>query len=341
MSDNHTVGKCLGNHREVPPVSDTLGETLYSLRLNGVVYAGSELTSPWGMAMPVLSGKMMFHIVTEGGCWLRFDDGERHYLKPGELALIPRGEGHYISDTAEQSCTPFFDIPVIQLSERFELIRHGGPCQADKTHLSKNQPDTRLTCGVLSFDHIVGQKLISQLPQIIHISKEDGALSLQLQSLLKLMEQEARTLSPGGETVISHLADIIVIQALRHWLNHSPQASKGWLGALKDPKLGKALTAIHNHPETSWTVDQLAQQAGMSRSGFSARFTEVIGTSVKQYVTDWRMNLARLRIKQSDVTLAQLADELGYQSEAAFSRAYKRVVGEPPLRARATVEETQ
>jgi AraC-like DNA-binding protein len=126
-----------------------------------------------------------------------------------------------------------------------------------------------------------------------------------------------------------------VIQAIRYWIAHAPEANQGWIGALKDPKLSKALAAIHAHPESSWTVERLAEQAGMSRSGFSARFTEVIGISAKQYLTEWRMNLARMKISQTQVTLADLAEQLGYQSEAAFSRAYKRVFGVPPLRQKA------
>jgi AraC-like DNA-binding protein len=192
--------------------------------------------------------------------------------------------------------------------------------------------ETRLTCGVLSFDHVAGQKLVSQLPQLIHMHSSDGGLPGQLQALVQLMADEARALGAGGETVVAHLADIIVIHAIRYWVEHAPEASKGWLGALKDPKIGKALSVIHANPESTWTVDRLAEQAGMSRSGFSARFSEVIGTSVKQYVTEWRMSLARMKIMQSPVTLADLAEELGYQSAAAFSRAYKRVMGEPPLR---------
>ena len=191
---------------------------------------------------------------------------------------------------------------------------------------------TLLTCGVLSFDHVAGQKLIAQLPPFIHIKSHKGELPSHLQSLIQLMSTEAKTLSPGGETVMAHLSDIIVIQAIRYWVERAPEASQGWLGALKDPKIGKALTAIHRHPESTWTVDRLADQAGMSRSGFSARFTEVIGTSVKQYVTEWRMSLARMKIMQSDVSLADLAEELGYQSEAAFSRAYKRIMGVSPMR---------
>lgn len=307
--------------REIPESIDTLGETLYSLRLNGMIYAKSELTAPWGIEMPPMTGKMMFHIVTRGSCWLRVTGHPDIQLLPGELVLLPRGKGHYFSSTREQSCSPFFDIPVIKLSERFELIRYGGGGQ-----------ETQLTCGVLSFDHLAGEKLIGELPPVIHLKRNDTAFSSHLHTLLALMAEEAASLGTGGETVVANLADIIVIQAIRHWIEHAPEARQGWLGALRDPKIGKALAAIHSHPESAWTVDSLAEQAGMSRSGFSARFSEVIGTSAKQYVTEWRMNLARIKIMQSPISLVDLAEELGYQSEAAFSRAYKRVIGVPPLR---------
>lgn len=309
------------NQREIPAPTDTLGETLYSLRLNGLVYANSELSAPWGVEMPQMEGNMMFHIVTQGGCWLRFPDHKDMYLRPGELALLPRGEGHSISSDAKTNCQPFFDIPVSKLSERFEFMRYGGGGE-----------QTLLTCGVLSFDHVIGEKLIAQLPPLIHMQSENGQLPAPLQALIQLMGDEASTLAAGGETVVAHLADIIVIKAIRYWVEHSPEASKGWLGALKDPKIGRALALMHAHPESAWTVANLASEAGMSRSGFSAKFTEVIGTSVKQYLTEWRMNLARMKIMQSPTPLIELAEELGYTSEAAFSRAYKRVFGIPPLR---------
>jgi AraC-like DNA-binding protein len=271
--------------------------------------------------MPAMQGKMMFHIVTKGGCWLRVPDHDDVFIQPGELALLPRGEGHLISSDSSLACTPFFDIPVDKLSERFEFMRYGGGGE-----------ETLLTCGVLSFDHVVGEKLIAQLPPIIHMKGADGMLPSSIQALIEVMAEEASTLGAGGETIVAHLADIIVIKAIRYWVEHAPEASTGWLGALKDPKIGKALAAMHAHPESAWTVENLASKAGMSRSGFSARFTEVIGTSVKQYLTEWRMNLARMKIMQSPVPLIELAEELGYTSEAAFSRAYKRVFGVPPLR---------
>ena len=313
--------------RHFPERADPLGETLYSLRLNGVIYAQSELRAPWGLEMPAMADKMMFHIVTQGSCWLRFHNGEATLLQPGELALIPRGEGHFIASDPGMACEPFFNIPVTLLSERFEFMRYGGEGGNGE---SSGENETLLICGVLSCNHAAGQKLVAQLPQIIYLTREE--VPKQLQTLIQLMSEEVMTLSPGGETVVSNLADIIVIQALRHWIAQAPEAAKGWLGALKDPKIGKALTAIHARPAYTWTVERLAEQAGMSRSGFSARFTDIIGTSVKQYVTEWRMGLARMRIMQSPVSLIELAEELGYQSEAAFSRAYKRVFGEPPLR---------
>jgi AraC-like DNA-binding protein len=285
------------------------------------MYAQSELSAPWGVEMPPMNGRMMFHIVTKGACWLRFPNHANILLQPGELALLPKGEGHLISSHDSMNCKPFFDIPVSKLSDRFEFMRYGGGGE-----------ETLLTCGVLSFDHAAGQKLISQLPPLIHMQSDNGKLPGHLQPLIQLMAEEATSLSAGGETVVAHLADIIVIQAIRYWVEDSPEASSGWLGALKDPKIGKALAVMHAHPESDWTVDSLAQQAGMSRSGFSARFTEVIGTSVKRYLTEWRMSLARMKIMQSSAPLADLAEELGYKSEAAFSRAYKRVFGVAPMR---------
>lgn len=189
-----------------------------------------------------------------------------------------------------------------------------------------------LLCGVISFDLVAGAKLIDQLPPVIHLDHLSSTLDTWLQTTVRFISEEASEIKAGGETIMSHLADIIVIQTIRQWIEQSPEAQRGWLGALRDPKLGKALSAIHSQPSETWTVERLANTAGMSRSGFSARFTEVIGTPVNQYLVQWRMNLARAKLLSNSIPLGQLAEELGYQSEAAFSRAYKRTMGESPVR---------
>jgi AraC-like DNA-binding protein len=144
-------------------------------------------------------------------------------------------------------------------------------------------------------------------------------------------------LRPGGETVITHLADILIIQAIRSWLDSAPDANRGWLAALRDKQIGRALAAIHRQPEKAWSVDSLAREVGMSRSGFSARFTQLVGNSAMRYLTRWRMQLARAQLAEGTTQISQIADRLGYQSEAAFCRAFKREFGISPGSFRRTI----
>jgi len=164
------------------------------------------------------------------------------------------------------------------------------------------------------------------------LDEMDDCCEQWLSTTLEFISNEAKFLRPGGETIITHLADILVLQVIRHWMETAPEASQGWVGALKDKHIGVALKAIHHSPEKNWTVESLAQECGMSRSGFSAHFKRLVGNSVKNYLTEWRMHLAYQRLKFKNEPLIVLAEELGYQSEAAFSRAFKRVMGVTPGR---------
>ncbi len=305
--------------REVPAFTDPLGETLHLLRLDGSLYCRSELTAPWGVEMPAFEGYMMFHIVTSGHCWLEVEGEEPRLLQQGSLALVPHGNGHCVRSNPEADAEPLFDIPVEKVSDRYEIMRYGG--DGELTHL---------TCGVVSFDHVAGKRLIAQLPRVLQIDSWDDEEGSWLQSTLRFIAREARELRPGGETVITHLADIIIIQAIRTWIDSAPEANQGWLAALRDDQVGRALAAIHRHPEKDWTVASLAKEVGMSRSGFSARFTNLVGESAKRYLTQWRMQLARAKLMETSDSLAVLAERLGYRSEAAFCRAFKRVFGVPP-----------
>ena len=155
-----------------------------------------------------------------------------------------------------------------------------------------------------------------------------------MQSMLRLMAAEAGELRPGGEAVITRLGDILVIQAIRAWMEGDPGARTGWLGALQDPQIGRAISLIHRDPARDWTVASLADEVAMSRSAFAARFTELVGEPAMRYVARWRMNVALSALKEEGATVAELADRLGYRSEAAFSRAFKRVIGSSPGAAR-------
>ena len=309
----------LATKREIPTFTDPLGETLHLLRLNGTLYCRSELTAPWGIDLPAFDGCMMFHVVTAGHCWLEVGGEEPRLLQQGSLALVPHGNGHCIRSSPKIEAVPLFDIPVEQVSDRYEIMRYGGDGELN-----------HLTCGVVRFDHVAGQQLIALLPRVLHIDTWADEEGSWLQSTLRFIAREARKLRPGGETVITHLADILIIQAIRSWIESAPEADRGWLGALRDDQVGRALAAIHREPEKDWTLATLAKEIGMSRSGFSARFTKLVGESAMRYLTQWRMQLARLQLQETSDPLSILAERLGYQSEAAFCRAFKRVFGVPP-----------
>jgi AraC-like DNA-binding protein len=183
-----------------------------------------------------------------------------------------------------------------------------------------------LVCGAVRFDHPAARDLVAILPPVVHVD----AGSERIQGALRLMAAEARALRPGGEAIITRLADILVIQAIRAWMDTDPAARTGWLGALQDPQIGRALALIQRDPARDWTVASLARELAMSRSAFAARFTELVGEPAMQYVTRWRMNVAFDALRDGGATVGELAARLGYRSEAAFARAFKRVVGLPP-----------
>lgn len=302
---------------------DPLGEALHFLHMNGVIYTRSECTAPWAIALPAFPNCLMFHVVTSGSCWLEIDGADAQQLQPGDFALVPHGEGHQIKSALDVPAAKLFELPRIQVSERYEILRCG-----------KGGEATSLICGAVRFDHPAAQQLVRLLPKLIYIGAWRSPQSEWIQSTLRLMAIEARELQPGGETVVTRLADILVIQAIRAWMKEDPTAQTGWLGALQDKQIGHAILLIQREPARSWTVASLANEVAMSRSAFAARFKELVGESPMQYVTRWRMNVALIWLKQEDSPIGEIADRLGYQSEAAFNRAFKRFIGVSPGAAR-------
>lgn len=304
-----------------PPTlpSDPLGETLHLLRLTGTLYCRAELTAPWGVALPRLPDCMVFLVVTAGQGWLDIEGEEPRLLRAGTLALIPHGVEHRVRSDRRVRAMPLSELVVERVSERYEILRHGGG--GDFSHI---------TCGVVRFDHVAAKRLISLLPSVIVLEASDDSDDVWLQSTLRFITREAEQLRPGGETVITRLADILVIQAIRSWIDGAAHAERGWIGALRDERIGRTLAAIHRAPEHDWTLASLSKLAGMSRSGFSARFTDLLGEAALQYVVDWRMRLARERLRTTSDSVATIAAQVGYVSEAAFFRAFKRAFGLTP-----------
>ena len=300
--------------------ADPLAEALHFLRMNGAFYCRSELTAPWGLSLMEMPGYLWFHVVNAGRCLLENPDGHVTWLRPGDLALVTDGAGHSLRSEPGIAAPEILDLEREQVSERYEILRHGEAGGAA----------TQLICGAVRFDHPAARNLVEILPAIIQIDGAGGPGTEWMQSTLRLMAAEAAELRPGGEAVITRLGDILVIQAIRSWIQTDPSARTGWLGALQDGQIGHAISLIHRDPARDWTVASLAAELAMSRSAFSARFTELAGEPAMQYVTRWRMHVALHALKDDGATVAELANRLGYRSEAAFARAFKRVMGIAP-----------
>ncbi len=303
---------------------DPLGDALHHLRMRGVFYSRCELTAPWGIELPAIADSLMFHVVISGSCWLEVAGRERLRLQPGDLALVPHGAGHFLRSD-EAALTPgLFTLPRDVVSERYEVIRVNGG----------GEP-ARLLCGTVYFDHPAARQLSALLPPVILVQGWRSAESEWIASTLRLMASEAQSPRPGGEEVITRLADILVIQAIRVWLEQESTTASGWLAALHDPQIGRALAMIHRDPAQEWRVEGLAAAVAMSRSAFAERFSRLVGEAPMQYVMRWRMYLALDALREDRNTVAEVALRLGYGSEAAFSRAFKRFTGISPGAVRA------
>ncbi|MAS26573.1 MAG: AraC family transcriptional regulator [Oceanospirillaceae bacterium] len=317
------------SEREIPPSHDPLGEVLQLLKLSGTLYCRSHLTAPWSVEFPPFEHSLMFHIVAAGQCWLHVDGQPARLLKEGHLALLPHGQGHCISGGADPlagerekgqgCCQGLFDIPVEKVSERLEVMHFGGGGEASS-----------LICGVARFDHLTGLELTRCLPLVIHIDQLAEEEQQWLHSSMRFIEREAANPGPGSETLITHLADIMILQAIRHWIKQSGDTGPGWLTALRDRQIGRLLAAFHRHPEQDWPMSRMCSVANMSRSVFAQKFTSLMGEPAGRYIIRWRMMAAREMLQNSNRALADIAQQSGYASEAAFSRAFKREFNRSP-----------
>lgn len=300
-----------------PRGADLLSEVLQDLRLANATYGRSELTAPWGVEIPFKEG-VRFHYVVEGRCLMRSDGHPPTVMQEGDVVLLPHGTAHEIVDTASRRGRPLAELePSLVGNGTYRLAAGGGGARS------------LIVCCTIGFEGPTANPLLEMLPSIIHVRREDSRDSY-LATILGLMAEEVRAERIGAATIMARLADIILTHIVRTWVETGEAHLTGWLAAIRDPQVGRALAAIHREPGEPWDLNRLAALAGMSRSQFSRRFSETLKTSPARYLAQWRMRLASAWLRNNYMTVSEAAAQLGYESEASFSRAFKRFTGVPP-----------
>ena len=312
---------------------DALSGVLKSVRLEGAVYLNAEFTAPWCIRgryglerararLPDADHVVFFHFVVQGAAKIRLaDGGEVLDVAAGDLVLFPHDDRQLMgSDLHLVPVDTASLIPEAVSSEReFIQMRHGGGGAV-----------TRFVCGYLACSRSVCRPLLDALPRLARIPMGEGPAVALLNDLLRVGVRESLAPRPGAEPMLAKLAEFMFVEALRRHAESLPPEGKGWLAGVRDAHVGRALALLHGDPGKTWTVDELARKVALSRSALADRFATLVGEPPMQYLTRWRLALAARKLRSGREAVARVAERSGYESEAAFSRAFKREFGVPP-----------
>jgi len=295
---------------------DAFSDVLQDLRLTVATYGRCSLRRSWGITFPS-HVDARFHFVVEGACWLRGTTFERVRLEAGDAVLLPRGAAHVLSDPARAKTKPLISYPLEAVGETTYRLSAGG-----------EGAQTLLVCCTVGFGTPVIHPLLELMPPLL-VVKRSAAKDPALPTLLDIMADEVAAPRMGTATVMARLADVVIARMLRTWVETRREDTTGWLAAVRDPQLLRALAAIHREPGRRWSIQALARVAGLSRTLLTERFATLVGVPPGQYLARSRMQLARVWLQRDRITLREAAYRLGYENDASFSRAFKRIVGVP------------
>ena len=309
---------------------DALSETLRVVRLVGAIFLHGRFTAPWCYQSPHADAAaphleptaervVIFHLITEGECWCELEDGAPPlHLAAGDAVLFPQGHAHRMGSAPGLVPASGARLQEV-LSRRPRLLAYGG-----------GGSTTRLVCGYLACDARLARLLLAGLPAVVKVSVRGSNAGVWLEASLRYALAEARSPRPGGAGVLAKLAEVLFIEVLRLHMNEQAEGRTGWLAGVNDRIVGAALRAMHGRPARPWTLEELAREAGTSRSVLAERFQHLVGSAPMQYLAQWRMLLASNLLARSNAPLARIAEEVGYQTDTAFSRAFRRDFGLPP-----------
>lgn len=302
---------------------DIVSDICRSIRLEGSVFFRSNLSAPWGIQLPA-AHEPRFHVVLDGSMWYQTDVMDTpKQMKSGDIIIIPEGEWHWIADSVGRKC--------------FLPSELGAAAEQGQPMFQGDDVATKLLCGLFRFDKLIEHPLVSALPPLIELPHNQSPGHKFLVQTANWMFDEFDQATPGSTILVDRLCEIFFIQSLRN-VQEIQQYSTGFLAAMKDPRINKALQLIHNQPELPWTLDDLAAEVAMSRAVFADRFNNLVGAPPKTYLTAWRMRQALNMIKETVLPVITIAAKVGYTSDATFNRAFQRYFEITPAEYRKNLE---
>ncbi len=308
---------------------DALSETLRVVRLIGAIFINARFTAPWcyqspradtvaPLLEPGADRVVIFHFVTEGECHVEMPGGEVTRLIAGDVVLFPQGDAHVMTSSPGLKPAAGSALDTV-LARRPRQLSYGG-----------GGATTRLVCGYLACDERLARMLLAGLPRLVRVNVRGSNAGAWLEASVRYALAEARSPRPDGQGVLAKLAEVLCIEVLRLYMNQHGEGRTGWLAGVNDRIVGAALTALHRKPAQDWTLEELARAAGTSRSVLAERFQLLVGVAPMQYLTQWRMLLAANLLCRTNAPLARIAEDIGYQTDTAFIRAFRREFGAPP-----------
>jgi AraC-like DNA-binding protein len=308
---------------------DALSETLRVVRLVGAIFIQARFTAPWCYQSPRADSAaphlepgaekvVIFHLITEGECFVELGGEPPMRLTAGDVVIFPQGDAHRMA--SEPGLQPAAGTRLDRvLARRPRRISYGG-----------GGAPTRLVCGYLACDVRLARMLLAGLPSVVRVNVRGSNAGVWLEASVRYALTEARSPRPGGAGVLAKLSEVLFIEVLRLYMNEQAPGRTGWLAGVGDRIVGAALNELHKRPAHDWTLEELARESGTSRSVLAERFQKLVGSSPMQYLTQWRMLLASNLLSRSNAPLARIAEDVGYKTDTAFSRAFRREFGAPP-----------
>ena len=321
---------------------DTLSEVLRSVRLRGAVFYYVEGAAPWAAEappardiaaaiMPEAEHVMEYHVVTQGSCWGAVVGQPPVRLEEGDVIVFPHGDAHVISSAPGMRAPVDAGIFFQPRPEQLPFILSANAGTGTTARLDGGGAEcTSVACGFLGCDARPFNPLVATLPRLLHVGARGAAGSNGISEFVRLAVAESNQKRPGGEALLERLSEMMFVEVVRRYLGELPAGQTGWLAGLRDRFVGRALAVMHDRPADPWTIESLADKVGLSRSALHERFVQFVGQPPMQYLTSWRMQMASGLLTGTSVNIASIALEVGYESEAAFSRAFRRATGRPP-----------